>query len=367
MGYKATVDFRISHNFPIDGSTIVFKTTNVNLRYNGSIRYGGAAGQSNHFVKPSMELMPGSTVKFEFSVGGTVVDIPITGCEISKVMLQVKNELGGKVAGATLTPAIGGSWQAALAGVTDVNGCLIADFNPAWTKFKANVGNSGQEQLKAALEANGYLWTTQVLRVNLKDHAGNLITDGTGTLRQGGGTWVNMGNFSALGYVNVNTFPVASASYQASYNNTSQTITGINVVAGAGVQQFDFQTGQVFGACITQYQGAGWSTFVDGMELMPGSRTYRYPAQTVAITAGSITHLNCGAKTDFEAGTAMIAYPNPATETVSFLNYEGNFEVYNTFGQLMYSGNDATISIADWQSGLYVVRMQDQVVKFIKK
>lgn len=369
MGYKATTDFKISHNFPADGATIVFKTTKVTLRYNSSIRYGGAAGQSNHFIKPSMELLPGATVKFEFSVGGTVVDIPITGCEISKVMSQVKNESGGKVAGAKLTPAIGGSWQAALAGVTDANGCLFADFNPAWTKFKAGVGNSGQEQLKAALEVNGYLWTTQVLRVNLKDHAGNLITDGTGSLLQGGGTWVNLGNFSTAGYVDVSTFPVASAKYKASYNCTSQQITGIAVVAGAGIQQFDFQTGQVFGSCITQYQGCGWSTFVDGMELMPGTRTYRNPTQTVSITAGSVTYLTCPtpAKTDFEAGTTLVAYPNPATESVSFLNYEGNFEVYNSTGQLMYSGSDATISIADWQSGLYIVRTQDQVVKFIKK
>jgi hypothetical protein len=103
------------------------------------------------------------------------------------------------------------------------------------------------------------------------------------------------------------------------------------------------------------------------MELMPGSRTYRYPAQTVAITAGSVTYLSCGAKTDFEAGTTLVAYPNPATESVSFLNYAGSFEVYNTTGQLMYSGNDATINIAEWQSGLYIVRTQDQIIKFVKK
>jgi hypothetical protein len=372
MGYKATVDFKISHNFPADGATIVFKTTKVTLAYNGSIRYGGAAGQSNHFVKPSMELMPGATVKFEFSVGGTVVDIPITGCEISKVMLQVKNELGGGVPGATFKPAIGGSWQPILSS-TDQNGCLFVDLNPAWTKIVASVSNSSEEQLKAALEANGYKWTTQVLRINFKDHEGDFITDGAGYLQRGGG-WPTIGTFNTSGYFDVNSFPVTT-NYRGNYNNTMEQ-KSFTIVAGAGVQQVEFKTGQVFGCGQTQVNG---SPFTDGSELMPGTYGFRWPQVTGTVTAGAITNLpGCpepeksaiigdGVTPEF----SFKLYPIPANSRLNVnitlvANEQVEFQVFDLTGRTVKNGtwklnrgfNTNEIAVDDLVDGQYIFKLK---------
>jgi hypothetical protein len=362
---------RLSYNYgsqTISGVPVVLPVTNIDftttkVTLNGAAPIAIQVGGWPTVTFP-MEMLPG-TYGFRFN-GKLISGVVVSGCEFSRTLLQVKNESNGPVAGATFVPACGGSWQPQLAGATDANGCLFAEVPACMTKIKANVGSSSQELTAAQLATSGYTYTTQVLRINFINAAGTPITDGLGTIQSGGG-WPTIGSFNASGYFDVNSFP-ATTGFRATYNNTTEQ-KNFTIVAGAGIQQETFQTGQVFGACITQYAGAGWSTFVDGMELMPGTRNFRYPTQSGTVVAGAITNLTCPSptKTDFEAGTAFIAYPNPATETVSFLNFEGNFEVYNTTGQLMYSGNAATINIADWQSGLYVVRTQDQVIKFVKK
>jgi hypothetical protein len=230
---------------------------------------------------------------YDFRFGSDVVPVTVGGCAMTKARLMVLDENVNGVPGGKATPACGGSWQPTVPGATDATGVLFADIPACTTKIRMQVGNSSQEQTNAQLDTSNYTWQTEILRVYLKDHAANPIADQAGSLAQGGGTWIELGNFNASGYVDVQTFPVASARYKATYNCTSETKDGIPVTAGAGIQELDFQTGQVFGACITQYQGCGWSAFVDGMELMPGTRTYRYPAQTVAITAGSVTNLSC--------------------------------------------------------------------------
>ena len=222
MGLSGTTDTKISYNFPTDGATVLFTTTKVILSYNNTISYGGPSGTSAWFTKPSMELMPGGTYKFKFT-GGNLVDIAISGCEINKAMLLVKDELNNPVAGVTFKAACGGSWQTPYPGQTDASGGLLVDLQPCMTKISASLINNGQELSKAQLEASGYKWTTEVLRVNLKDHVGNAITDGTGSLQQGGSTWVALGNFNASGYVDVATFPVTNGKYVATYNFTSET------------------------------------------------------------------------------------------------------------------------------------------------
>jgi hypothetical protein len=382
MALNATTDTKISYNFPVDGATVLFKTTKVTLKYNGSIRYGGPAGQSNHFIKPSMELMPGSTVKFEFSVGGTVEDIPITGCEISKVMLQVKDELGGKVAGATFVPAIGGSWQPAIPSSTDATGSLFTDFNDSWTKIKASYGNSSQEQMKAALESNGYVWTTQILRVNLKDHTGAAITDATGSLQQGGGYWFALGNFNASGYVDVATFPVSSGKYLATYNFTSET-KYVAVPEAAGITTLDFQTGQVFGPCITEYSAGSWRAFTDGMELMPGTYTFKSPSQSGTVTAGGTTSLTCPPSIKSATITGNIVqdeiipefsyklYPVPANTRLNVeitfeTNVDADYLIIDMTGRTMKNGtwklnkgfNNNEIDINSLVSGQYIFKLR---------
>jgi len=141
------------------------------------------------------------------------------------------------------------------------------------------------------LTSSNYTWKTEILRIWLKDHAGLAITDQLAVLRQGGGYWYTWGNLNASSYRDVQLFP-ASYKFEMIYNYTAQQLFPI-VTAGAGIQNFNFQTGQVFGACITQYSTGAWQTFANGMELMPGTYTFKSPTQSGIITAGAVTNLLC--------------------------------------------------------------------------
>lgn len=285
FNYGSVTQNAVPVTFPT--TDIDFVTTTVNFFYGGTIKIkvGGWP-----VITTPIELLPGN---YGFKFNGTLYYVDVSGCELSKGLLTVVDENGNGVPGASFRYACGGSWVGS-GGDTDANGWYFGDVPACMTKIRASVGNSGQEKVKSDLEASNYTFTTEVLRVNLKDHAGNLINDQTGTLDQGGGTWIGLGNFNASGFVDVQTFPVASAKYRASYNCTSETKDGIPVVAGAGIQEVDFQTGQVISACgHTQYVGCGWSAFTSGMEQMPGTREFHYPVEVATINAGAVTNLSC--------------------------------------------------------------------------
>ncbi len=342
--YKSVTQNSVAVALPT--TEIDFITTTVNFLYSGTIKMkvGGWP-----VITTPIELLPGN---YGFRFGSDLIYVDVSGCNLSKGLLTVVDENGNPVEGASFRFACGGSWVGT-GGDTDADGHYFGDVPACMTKIAASVGNSGQEKTKAQLEASDYTWTTEILRVYLKDHDGNPITDQTGTLEQGGGSWIALGNFNASGYVDVQTFPTTSGRYQAGYNCTSETRNGITVAAGPGIQEEDFQTGQVFGPCITQYTGCGWTAFVDGMELMPGAYTFRNPSQSGTVTAGAVTNLTCPPPPGRPA--------NPGSGTVSTVEYE----VYpNPFGDrtaIWYNlpaDDEISISILDAQ-GRLINRLYD--------
>mgnify|MGYP000667840674 CR=1 FL=1 len=274
-------------------NNIDFLATKVTLRWGSDIK-SNKGGSWWLFQKPSMYLLPGD-YNFWFKNGGKWVGpiaISVSGCAIDKALLRVVDELGNGVAGGKATPAIGGSWCSTLPGTTDANGNLLVDWDSRWTKIKMTVNQGSEEKSIAALQASNYTWTTQILRIWLLDHAGNPITDGKGVLDQGGGYWYGWGNLNISGYRDIQLFP-GTYKFRVTYNYTSETKDGIVVTAGPGIQNFYFQTGQVIGPCITEYSSGAWRTFISGMELMPGTYTFRYPSQSGTVKAGEITYLSC--------------------------------------------------------------------------
>jgi len=317
---------------------IDFVTTNVNLAP-GPVKVGVSGWPT---IPMPYEMLPGT---YNFRLNGTQINgVVISGCDFSKTLLRVKNELGGPVAGATFVPACGGGWQPQVAGSTDADGYLFADIPACMTKIKANVGSSGQELTKAQLIASNYTWTTEVLRMNFKDHAGNYITDGAGTIQSGGG-WPTIGSFNGSGYFEINSFP-ATTGFRATYNNTTEQ-KNFTIAAGAGVQQELFQTGQVYGDCITQYAAAGWSTFVNGMQLMPGTRNFRYPSQSGTVTAGAVTYLSCPPPPAPIGGNS-----GPTGTTSPYAVYPNPFTSETTIQYTLPATEDVSISIFDVQGRL---------------
>lgn len=286
--FPGTIKLRMTYNhhsmtqYPaiVAGANQVdFQTTAVTLDHGGPIK-SNMGGSWWWFAKPTMNLLPG-TYNFWFNGSGPNA-LEVSGCEMGRTMLRVVDENGNGVSGAMATPAVGGSWKPSV-GPTNGGGYLLADLPVGTTRVRMTVNQSSLEQ-----PAGSYLWITQILRLGLDDNAGSPITTGA-TLDQGGGYWYSWGSLGA--YRDIPLFP-GTHKFRVTYNYTSA--EGFpTVVAGAGIDTFTFQTGQVFGSCITQYSTGTWRSFTDGMQLMPGTYTFRYPAQFEPVNAGGVTYLAC--------------------------------------------------------------------------
>ena len=295
---------------------LIYNTTNVALNYNGTIKYYASGWKT--FTQPSMEMLPHN---YPFRFGSKQFNINVTGCSISKayVLLTLLDENGNGVPGGKARPAYGGSWGATLPGQTDNNGKLFSEIPPGYTKIKMTVNQGSVEQLLAQLQASNYTWTTEVLRIWLTDHAGNPITDGTAYLSQGGGYWHGWGYLNSSGYMDIPLFARTGAyKFKISYKGTSNTKFPV-VSTNTGIDNYYFSTGQVFGSCITQYAQGSWHTFIDGMELMPGSVHFRYPDQYATVVEGGTITLSCGSKSAIADMTTDLntIYPNPFRNSVN--------------------------------------------------
>jgi hypothetical protein len=378
-----SVKVRMGYNYgsnTINSTTVVLPTTEIDYVTTkvtlapGPVKVGVSGWPT---VAMPLEMLPGT---YSFRLNGTQINgVVISGCEVSKTLLRVKNELNQPVAGATFVPACGGSWQPQVAGATDANGNLFADIPACMTKIKAIVGSSVKELLKAQLIASNYIWVTEVLRMNFKDHAGNFITDGLGTIQSGGG-WPTIGSFNSSGYFEVNSFP-ATTGFKATYNKTAQQ-KNFSIVAGAGIQEELFQTGKVV-ICDGQTQVNG-STF-SGYEFMPGTYSFRHPTVTgIIVTAGAITYLpGCEPEKSAIIGDGVTPefsyklYPVPANSRLYVnitlvANEQVEFQVFDLTGRTMKNGtwklnkgfNTNEIAVDDLVNGQYIFRLKssDKVI-----
>jgi len=286
-------------------STVNFNTTLVHMDYNKTIQYYNNGGWQN-FQSPKEMLggtqnFPNNNVgraEFRFRDGSTTIHqqyYDITGTNVYGgigTQLTVKNENGQPISGVSFQPACGGTWQSVLPKVTNAGGIAFVDMPTCMTKIKVRLGNSAAEFTKAEIIALNYTFTAEIVRLKLIDNSGIAIADQTGTASQGGGTWINLGSLDANGSVLVNTFPTNSGQYRMTYNCNSQTKSNIVITAGAGIEEIVWQTGMVVSTCgHTQYQGCGWSTFISGMQQLPGTRTFRNPSVTKTVVAGQILNL----------------------------------------------------------------------------
>ncbi|MBE0642908.1 MAG: T9SS type A sorting domain-containing protein [Bacteroidetes bacterium] len=383
--FPGSIKVRMDYNhasetqYPVIASganDVHFQTTKVTFNYAGDIK-SNKGGSWWMFSKPTMYLLAQS-YNFWFKTGPTwygPVALNVSGCEMGKVLLRVLDENGNGVAGGKATPAFGGSWGSTLVGQTDANGVLLADILPGFTKIKMTVNQGSVEQSLAQLNASNYTWYTEILRIWLKDHAGSPITDQAGTLRQGGGSWYTWGNFNASGYRDIQLFATGSYKFEAGYNYTTFTDFPV-VTAGAGIQNFDFQTGQIFGSCITQYSTGAWRTFTDGMELMPGTYTFRSPEQSGTVTAGGTTYLICLPKqssgeflTEFSLAqnypnpfnpSTVIGYAVPEESEVllQVFDMQGRLVATLVNGVLPPGEHMATFETSDLPGGNYMYRLQ---------
>ncbi|MCK5906360.1 MAG: hypothetical protein KAG37_02150, partial [Flavobacteriales bacterium] len=222
----------------------------------------------------------------------------------SAIVLTLLDENGNGVEGATAQPAYGGSWGDKLEGTTDADGKLYAtNMSEDFTKIRMIVNQGKVTQSFIELEASNYTWYTQTATIKLIDNEGKGLFGGE--VKQGGGFWDLQGSTDENGEVKIEMFP-GSYKFKVTYNFTSQTIT----------QNIDetivFQTGKVIGETCTEFSAGSWRTFVNPMQLLPGTRDFKFtdePTESYAVIAGK--------EINIPTVLPKLPYPSPFTGVVT--------------------------------------------------
>lgn len=326
-------------------NSIDFLTTKVSFSYAGEIKSN--TGGWWYFTEPFLDMLPG-TYAFYFkyaNIWSSPVSVVVSGCEMNKTLLRLLDENGVGVAGGIAAAEIDGSWGAPLSGQTDAEGLLFTDVPTGFSKIRMSLNQGTAEQNASQLTASNYTWQADILRIWLKDHNGSGITDEAGWLEQEGSTWITLGSFNSSGYMEIPLFGSSLYKFRANYNYTSEEKYPVSVTSGTGIQELTFQTGQVSGACISQFLAGEWRSFTSGMEMLPGVYSFQSPVQSSTVTAGTVTPLSCQTLAITTSPSSLTKCPG---ETATF-------SVTATGSELSYQWRKNGVSISGANEADYLI------------
>jgi len=309
MAYKATTDYRYNINLPAGGAQVTFQTTAVTLNYPGDISYGGTTGDSTWFTKPTMELLPGTTM-FHYrpynGYAGYTAAHTLSGCTFNRALITaVMDDCSGGY-----MPAVDFSWYkwgaAATtfpAGTTDGSGPLTffvdAVANPSIVVIANLYGASHQVGPQIVLSNPAFTFTGQWAEVDLQDHTGTDIPI----------TAANELKFYPWGQAsNKQDMALAGGNGQQCFLPGSYVFTIAHNLTATGSGQHNiatpylFQTGAVINGidpdvfdAETYYQyanAANPGTFFDYIELLPvTTRFVGSSLKTLDVQAGQVLNL----------------------------------------------------------------------------
>ncbi|MCR4433436.1 MAG: hypothetical protein NUV70_05255 [Caldiserica bacterium] len=288
MQYKATADAKLNVVIPNANTKITWQTTKVTLQYSGQISYGGPYGDSTWFTKPSMELLPG-TYKFDFRGAGRM-DLTFSGCEFTRSVFALKliSSSGSGISGG-IGQYYDSGWYT-IPGSTGSDGILLHAVPglKGTLNFRVSYAGASQEKWQNIASNSIVQFQTTLVTFKLLDSNGSDLNGGAQYYASG---WNTFGSGTTPATMEL--LPV-SYNFRVSYAGASQE-KWQNVGADPNVI---FQTVKVHsdsGSCI-QYYASGWKTFVQDMELLPVSYSFRFsdgfPETWYSIVAGTVNHIH---------------------------------------------------------------------------
>ena len=354
MQYQATADTKLSVNIPDADTTLTWQTTNVALNYSDSIAYGGGSGDSKHFSKPSMELLPG-TVWFNFRGGDPYnkrVQLTFNGCnyEASAVVVKLLDSNGNGLPNGTVKYYDSG-WKS-IPGNTDATGTLFHIIPGLKNNIKFRMQYAGGSQDKTQdIAANSFvIFQTENVTVNLKDSNGALgALPAEGTVKYYASGWKTFGTTSN-GTISKELLPL-SYKFRMQYAGGSQDKTQ-NVATNPIV---DFQTTNVTvnlkdssgnlgilpAEGTVKYYASGWKLFgatssgVVSKELLP--LNYKFRMQYAGGSQDNTQNVATNPVVDFMTELVTVRLQTGAGAGIS-----GGLAKYYASGWKTFGTTDAT-------------------------
>ncbi len=287
-------------------ATVIFTTVNVTVKLLDSNGNGISDGEATYYAsgwrpfgttdengETKKELLPKSYT-FRMIYGGKstdhVQDVSTNSTVIfttSNVTVNLLDNNGKGISDGVVTYYSSG-WKDF--GITDETGRAYKEIPPGTYTFRMTYGGASIDKSQNIDTNNTVIFTTVNVTVKLLDSTGEGISDGVATYYASG--WKAFGTTNTSGETTKELLPKSCTFrmiYGGSSNDQVQDISSDPVVV--------FQTGQVVsvsGNC-THYYASGWKTFIQNMELLPGSYLFRFndgtPDTYFTVNASEINYI----------------------------------------------------------------------------
>jgi hypothetical protein len=256
-----TVEFRDSTGNPLSGGVVQY--------YSGGWQAFGTTDASGRVSK---ELLPGSytfSMNYAYARQEKVQNITTNSTVVfqtTNVTIQLKDSNGALIDTGAVQYYSGG-WRDI--GNTS-GGQVTKELLPGSYTFSMNYAYARQEKSQNIATNPTVVFHTTNITIQLKDSTGALIDTGMAQYYSGG--WRDIGNTSC-GQITKELLPGSytfSMNYAFARQEKSQ-----NVAANPTVV---FQTGKVHSdsSSCTQYYAGGWRAFIQDIELLPTTYTFRF-------------------------------------------------------------------------------------------